>query len=406
MTLPDARPPSPYTPGAAPAVLAGRREQVEAAQADLAVVATYGRFQGRVRVDIGSRGVGKTSLLKSVRDSAAEAGLVSAWVTARVDESLIGSLLHALARELDAIGVDVGERTSWLRRVRTLSLELGAGPAKAGVELDVDAPGAEGEQAVGAASAVFGELVSTAALAARERGSAGLCLIVDEIQAAPRADLRTLAYAWQELQNAVPEPPAVMFAAGLPNAPDVLTAAVTFSERFAYRTLERLDDADAAEALEVPGAQHDVTWSSRLLRDVVELAQGYPYFLQLYGDALWRVARPRPGDELRPEHLAAARRSVEGELETMFRARWAKAAPGERRVLVAMAGLMEAADGGADDAVRRGEVAGVMGVSTNDLSVARRSLLDKGLIEVAARGMLRFTVPGFAAFVRAESGLG
>ena len=45
-----------------------------------------------------------------------------------------------------------------------------------------------------------------------------------------------------------------------------------------------------------------------------------------------------------------------------------------------------------------------MGVTSNDLSEPRRSLLDKGLVESADRGTLRFTVPGFAAFVRSESG--
>lgn len=390
--------PSPYTPGAAPSVLAGRREQVGAAEADLAVVATYARFQGRVRVDIGSRGVGKTSLLKTVRESAARAGLVTAWVTARADESLVASLVHALAAELDRIGVDVARRTPWSERLERLGLELGVGPAKAGVELDVT-PSAAGHGGRRAASAAFGDLLSTAALEARARGSAGICLLIDEIQAAPRADLRTLAYAWQELQNAVPEPPAVLFAAGLPNTPDVLTAAVTFSERFGFRTLERLGAEDAAEALEVPAAQHDVTWAPGLLDEVVALAQGYPYFLQLYGDALWRRARPVTGTRLGPEHLEDAHADVEHELATMFRARWAKASPGERRLLEAMAAL-------GDDAVRRGDVAARLGVGTNDLSVPRRSLLDKGLIEVAAHGMLRFTVPGFAAFVRDESGEG
>ncbi len=351
-----------------------------------------------MRVDIGSRGVGKTSLLKTVRESAAHAGLVTAWVTARADESLVTSLVHALAAELDRIGVDVARRTPWRERLERLGLELGVGPAKAGVELDVT-PGAERQAGRRAASAAFGDLLSTAALEARARGSAGICLLVDEIQAAPRADLRTLAYAWQELQNAVPEPPAVLFAAGLPNTPDVLTAAVTFSERFAFRTLERLGAADAAEALEVPAAQHDVSWSPELLDEVVALAQGYPYFLQLYGDALWRRAQPVAGGRLGPELLEAAHVDVEHELATMFRARWAKASPGERRLLEAMAAL-------GDDAVRRGDVAARLGVGTNDLSVPRRSLLDKGLIEVAARGMLRFTVPGFAAFVRDESGEG
>lgn len=384
---------SPYTPGAAPTVLAGRREQLESAEADLALVATYGRFLGRVRVDIGSRGVGKTSLLKAVQDSASQAGMVVAWVTARADESLVASLVHALTRGLDQIGVDTEGRPSLRERLRTVNLELGAGPAKAGVEVDV-APGVP--TGAGAASAAFGDLVTSASLAARERGSAGLCLIVDEIQAAPREDLRTLAYAWQELQNALPEPAALMFAAGLPNAPDVLTAAVTFSERFAFRTLERLGEADAADALVVPAAHHDVTWHPGLLAAVVDLAQGYPYFLQLYGDALWRTARPDRGEVLQPDLLDAARNAVEVELATMFRARWAKAAPGERRLLAAMAAL-------GDDAVRRSEVAEQMGVTSNDLSVPRRSLIDKGLVEVAARGLLRFTVPGFAEFVRTEA---
>ena len=65
--------PSPYTPGEAPPVLVGRGAQLSDAQADLALLATYGRFLGRVRVHVGSRGVGKTSLLKAVRDEAARA---------------------------------------------------------------------------------------------------------------------------------------------------------------------------------------------------------------------------------------------------------------------------------------------------------------------------------------------
>ncbi len=387
--------PSPYTPGEAPSVLVGRHDQVERARGDLALMATYGRFHGRVRVDIGSRGVGKTSLLKAVRDAAAEAGAVVAWVTARADESLVASLTHALARGLEAIGVDVGPRTRLRDRLQTVSLELGAAGAVAGVEVDVAPTARPG----GAASAAFADLVSEAALAARERGSAGLALLVDEIQAAPREDLRTLAYAWQELQQARPEPPAVVFAVGLPNAPDVLTAAVTFSERFAFRTLERLQPADAAEVLEGPARPMQVTWDADLRDAVVRLADGYPYFLQLYGDAVWQVARPDEGDALTLPALDRARDLVDDELDTMFRARWAKASAGERRLLVALAELTD----DRESPVRRAAIAERMGVTSNDLSEPRRNLLDKGLVESADRGTLRFTVPGFAAFVRGEA---
>ncbi len=389
---------SPYTPGESPRVLVGRREQLESAEADLALVATYGRFLGRVRVDVGSRGVGKTSLLKAVRDTALQAGAVVAWVTGRADESLVASLVSEVARGLDGIGIDLRARTTVAQRLRGLQVELGVGPVRAGVDLDVAPVATPGSTA---ASAAFGAFVTEAAAAARERGSAGLCLLVDEIQAAPREDLRTLAYAWQELQGAPDAPAAVVFAAGLPNAPDVLTAAVTFSERFAFRTLERLGGPDAARVLTEPADDHDVRWSPALLDAVLDHAQGYPYFLQLFGDAVWRVGLPATGDTLGIRLLDRAKTAVDAELDTMFRARWAKASPGERRLLAAMAELADADE----ETVRRGDLAQQMGVTSNDLSVPRRSLLDKGLIEVASRGRLRFTVPGFAAFVRSEAGV-
>jgi hypothetical protein len=388
--------PSPYTPGEAPTVLVGRAQQVERARSDLALMATYGRFHGRIRVDIGSRGVGKTSLLKAVRDAAAEAGAVVVWVTARGDESLVGSVTSGLVEAVDAIGVEAGPRSTLRDRLQTLTVELGALGASVGAEVDVQggAPATSG-----AASAALADLVSTASRAARERGSAGVAILVDEIQAAPREDLRTIAYAWQELQQATPEPPAVLFAVGLPNTPDVLTAAVTFSERFAFRTLRRLTPDDAAEVLAGPARPHRVTWDDDLRDEVVRLADGYPYFLQLYGDAVWQVARPDEGDALTTAALADARLLVDEELDTMFRARWAKASAGERQLLVALAELTDEHE----SPVRRAAIATRMGVSSNDLSEPRRSLLDKGLVEAAERGTLRFTVPGFAAFVRDES---
>ncbi|GGF54571.1 hypothetical protein GCM10011519_30600 [Marmoricola endophyticus] len=386
---------SPYSPGAAPTFLSGRREQLDSAQAELGLVATYARFVGRIRVEVGQRGVGKTSLLRAVRAQAEEAGFVTAWVTARADERLVGALVHALGEGLATIGVDVGRHRGLRERVRRLTVELGAGPAKAGVELDVSA-----EQGTApASSAAFGGFVSEAALAARERGSAGLCLLVDEIQAARVPDLRTLAYAWQELQTAVPEPPAVLFAAGLPDSPDVLTRAVTFSERFGFRPLDRLDPDDARRALLAPADSVGVGWDERLLAEVLRRAEGYPYFLQLWGDAVWRASVPEAGGVLDESALAVAETGVRAEQQTMFRARWAKATPAEQRVLAAIAALEE--DDGAG--VRRSAVAERLGVGSNDLSEPRRRLLDKGLIEAPGRGRLAFTTPGFAAFVREET---
>lgn len=40
------------------------------------------------------------------------------------------------------------------------------------------------------------------------------------------------------------------------------------------------------------------------------------------------------------------------------------------------------------------------GRTTPQLSTARKALIDKGLIEATGQGRLRFTMPGFAEFVR------
>lgn len=58
-----------------------------------------------------------------------------------------------------------------------------------------------------------------------------------------------------------------------------------------------------------------------------------------------------------------------------------------------------------DGPVRRADLAAQMGVAGERLNVQRRRLIDKGLIESAGRGQLRYTTPGFAAFVRDETGV-
>lgn len=386
--------PSPYTPGSVPIVLAGRDAQLSQIRAQLGGVATYGQFVGRIRVETGPRGLGKTSLLKAVLDTAVEAGFVTVWVTARGDESLVAQIAHGLISGLDQIGITAYRNTPFRDRVQTLEVELGVGVAKAGIGLDLtDRRRATGQPAV----TVLRELLASSAAAARERGSAGLCVLVDELQSAPAADLRTVAYAWQELQVQHDPPPAALYAAGLPNTPDVLTDAVTFSERFAFRTLERLTDIEANEALTRTADTADVSWDPRVAEKVVVLAQGYPYFVQLYGDAIWQAASPEAGTVLTVDHLQRARALVEEDTQTMFRARWSKATPGEQKLLTVMALL-------GNGPVKRADLAARLGVGSDELSVQRRRLIDKGLIESSGHGWLRFTTPGFAAFVRAETG--
>lgn len=209
--------------------------------------------------------------------------------------------------------------------------------------------------------------------------------------------LRTIAYAWQEHQSERDPIPAVILAAGLTHTADVITDAVTHAERFQYRPLRDLDPAGAREALSAPATARGVSWDIPALQAVVERAQGYPYFLQLYGDEIWRAAgSPDPGVTLTLEHVEAAQQEVDIDLTELYRTRWAKASPKEREILVAMAQSGETL-------VARKEIAAALNVETTALSMPRQSLLDKGLVDAPVHGKLAFTVPGFSEYVLTQS---
>jgi hypothetical protein len=52
------------------------------------------------------------------------------------------------------------------------------------------------------------------------------------------------------------------------------------------------------------------------------------------------------------------------------------------------------------DNVSRAQIADNLGQDTHAISVPRERLIEKGVIEPVGHGLVRFTLPGFAAYVR------
>jgi hypothetical protein len=81
----------------------------------------------------------------------------------------------------------------------------------------------------------------------------------------------------------------------------------------------------------------------------------------------------------------------------MHRARWNAATRGEQALLRAMARAQRANP--ASDHVTRAQIAAGMGVDSRSISVPRDRLIDKGVIEPVGHGLVRFTLPGFGAWI-------
>lgn len=220
----------------------------------------------------------------------------------------------------------------------------------------------------------FKELIVETVKAARDEGHRGLVLLIDEVQDADRQGLRTLAVTWQDLQAEADALPAGLFAAGLPQTPEIISAAATFSERFAYRTLHRLGPDASRVALVKPAGQVGVDWAPDALEAVIAQTNGYPHTLQLYADAAWaRAGYPDPGGQIGMPDVEHAARQVAEDMDALFRARWNNATPVQRRFMTAMAQSLT------DDRVSsRSDIAAALGRDSRAISAARAGLIDKG----------------------------
>jgi hypothetical protein len=238
------------------------------------------------------------------------------------------------------------------------------------------------------------ELFTDVATIAADLG-VGLALFVDEMQDIQPAELAALCGACHEISQAAA--PLILVGAGLPHLPVTLSASKSYAERlFHYVVVDRLERHDADRALTVPAASEEVEYESKALDEMYRLTDGYPYFVQAYGKAVWDAA---PDSPIRPFDVLEAAPEAEDELAVgFFGARYERATPAEREYMRAVADL------GADshEAVATADVAKTLGRKPQSLSPARDGLIKKGLVFSSERGSVAFTVPHFGAYLRSQ----
>ncbi len=387
---------NPYAPGAGqrPPELAGRDAELAAVEVALER-ASRGRPERSI-VLVGLRGVGKTVLLNALRSKAIDRLWGTAKLEARPGHSIrrpVASALHLAVRELGARHRDPQRVEQFLGVLKAFALR--AAPERATLrerwQPGIDVPVQAGRADTGDIEIDLLEVLVDAADLARDVGT-GIALFVDEMQDLTPPDASAVCAAFHEIsQQGLP---FVLVGAGLPHVPATLSASKSYSERlFRYVRVDRLDRAAADQALVAPAADEGVAFTPGALAALYCSTDGYPYFVQAYGKAVWDVA---PASPISEDDVAVAAPLARADLGVgFFGSRYERATPAERDYLRAMADLSAA---GA--AVGTADVAAALGRKPSSLSPARDALLKKGLVYSAERGRIAFTVPHFGAFLR------
>jgi len=380
---------NPYTPGAGrkPSTLAGRDADLDDFRALTERLGT-GRYD-RSLIYSGLRGVGKTVLLIEFDVLASEAG----WATTDVQE--VGSqpdFRITFARLAARLLREMSRRQRIRRRVeRALGVVKAfsvAAPAGIQVRLDVDATAGVADS--GDAEQDLTDLLVEIGQVARSARTGALFLI-DEMHNLDTASLSAICLAFQAISRH--GLPVALVGAGLPDLQVRLMSAKPYADRlFGYRELGRLSDAAGRAALIGPAATLGVSFEETAARAVVREAAGYPYFIQEYGLELWNQAHRSP---IALADVETVRETVSDSLAaTFFGPRLELATDAEQRYLAAMASL-PAEPRRSTDVARRYGARDQRGVSMH-----REALIHKGLIWSPRRGLVDFTVPLFAEFMR------
>jgi hypothetical protein len=190
--------------------------------------------------------------------------------------------------------------------------------------------------------------------------------------------------------------PVAFALAGLPTLPRVLAEAKSYTERFDYREIGSLDQAAAAQVLTLPAAEEGVDWTPAAVRTATAAADGFPYFLQQYGQEIWDEAGGSPITEA--DARVGVAKGQAGLDAGFFRSRWERASVAEKRYLRAMA-----QDGAGPS--ETSALADRLGKAKNSLGPSRANLLAKGLIYSPSHGQVAFTVPRMADFITRQPSL-
>lgn len=380
----------PFSPsaGSPPPELAGREELRESIHIAMER-ARIGR-PAKSAMLVGLRGVGKTVLLDRLRMDAENSGIHTVRIEAPEGRSLPALLAPQLRQALLRLSQVAAARDYAVRGLRALAGFAGKLKVTFGdIEVGIDYEPEPGLADNGDLEHDLQALLEQVGLAAKSAGTA-LILFIDELQYVPEPQLAALITAIHRTEQR--QLPVVLVGAGLPQLRGQMGNAKSYAERlFDFPTIGPLPPEAARQAIVKPLADEHVTITDEALQKILDLTQGYAFFLQQWGSHTWRAAQASPiGIHAVNQASTTAIAALD---ESFFRVRFDRLTPKEKKYLRAMAALGPGPH-------RSGDIATQLSAAVSSLAPTRSSLIHKGMVWSPNHGDTAFTVPMFDAFMK------
>ncbi|WP_258912055.1 ATP-binding protein [Pseudomonas putida] len=382
---------NPFAPGAGsrPPELAGRDVVLEHARVSCGR-AINGR-SARSMMLHGLRGTGKTVLLNEVGKIAEQAGLLVSKVESPEEESLARLLypeMRKVMRSLSTVEAAKQIANRGLKGLRGFAsiFKIDIAGVEVGVEPE---PGLADS---GNLQYDLPDLFNVIGRAAQAAGK-GWILLIDEVQYLSEADLRALIVSMHKMsQEGLP---VLLVGAGLPQVARLAGEAKSYAERlFLYPEINALDADAAAQAVLKPILDEEASIAEAALQEIVVRTKGYPFFLQEWASTAWNCAE---GPEISLVDVVQSYSETLALLDAgFFRVRIDQLTPSEVLFVRAMSEL-------GDGPYAVGDIAKAMGRTQSSLGPIRAKVIAKGMAYSIDHGVLDFTVPLFAEFMRRQS---
>ena len=385
---------NPYTPGVGMVhrYLADREALLEEAKDTLAYVANG--YATRSLIYYGLRGVGKTVLLTEIESIAQDNNIYYEHIEAMENGSFMSSISLYVGKILRKMSVREKAK-QYIDFAKNVALSFQFFYNK------------EGETSIG----INPEMLQTAAGIADtgdlqndltellvhlgkvgQKINTGAILFIDEVQYLKDAEFEALMAAIHRCNQL--GLPLVLIAAGLPKIAKIAGDIKSYAERlFKFIPVDKLQEDDAKQALIQPAKKLGVQFTDAALSEILLQTDCYPYFLQEYGQQVWKYA-DKETQTITQQAACAAHDDFISELdEGFFKVRHDRASEKELEFMRAMVqcGSLPC---------QTKQVAQLMHSSYNRIAPIRAQLIHKGFIYATNRGEISFTVPQFDKYLK------